>query len=236
MYDYYGWKVSDSDPGPANWMKQGKDLTTEEDEELLRVINADFLPNKRTALEIGVNYGFSIPLLSKHFDHVHTFDFPNDIFECFKFNMQERNINNITIHSHGLGAEDMQVANIDKFRRKGFRRGALANSVVDDQTQLRKGEDQYITEKKFEVKMLDGLHIEDVDLVIIDTEGYELKVLQGATETIKKYLPVLLVEFSAKQISKYNYTIQKLEKFLIDLGYRHYGNLNAVDRIYVYKM
>ena len=112
MYNYYGWKVSDSDPGPANWKKQGKDLTTEGDEELLRVINTDVLSNKRTALEIGVNYGFGIPLLSKHFNHVHTFDFPNDIFECFQANMQERNINNLTIHSYGLGAENMQEKRI----------------------------------------------------------------------------------------------------------------------------
>ena len=236
MYNYYGWKVSDSDPGPANWKKQGKDLTTEGNEELLRVINTDVLSNKRTALEIGVNYGFGIPLLSKHFNHVHTFDFPNDIFECFQANMQERNINNLTIHSYGLGAENMQVANIDRFRRKGFNRGALANSVVDDQTQLREGEDQYISQKKFEVKTLDSLHIEDVDLVIIDTEGYEVNVLQGATETIKRYSPVLVVEFSAKQLSKYNYTIQKLEKFLIELGYQHHNNLNAVDRVYVCKV
>ena len=121
-------------------------------------------------------------------------------------------------------------------KRKGFNRGALANSVVDDQTQLREGEDQYISQKKFEVKTLDSLQIKDVDLVIIDTEGYEVNVLQGATETIKRYSPVLVVEFSAKQLSKYNYKIQKLEKFLIELGYQHHNNLNAVDRVYVCKV
>ena len=93
-----------------------------------------------------------------------------------------------------------------------------------------------ISQKKFEVKTLDSLEIKDVDLVIIDTEGYEVNVLQGAIETIKRYSPVLVVEFSAKQLSKYNYTIQKLEKFLIELGYQHHNNLNAVDRVYVCKV
>jgi len=43
-------------------------------------------------------------------------------------------------------------------------------------------------------KTLDSFVFEDVDYIKIDVEGHELKVLQGATNTIKTYNPLIVVE------------------------------------------
>lgn len=234
MYDYYGWKVSDQDPGPAAWAKANNNITLQGDGELLQII--DMLPNKRTVIEAGVNYGFSTPMLSKQFDHVHTFDFPNDIFDCFVANMQDRKIENITMHSCGLGAEEVEVGIIDRFQRKKFERGALGTSVVDSSTKLVSEEKPYVAKQKFKIKTLDSLNIQQVDLIVVDTEGYELNVLKGASETIKNYSPVLVLEFSKKGLSqKYGYCLTDLHKYLLKIGYEHHSNLNKVDRVYVRK-
>jgi len=44
MYDYYGWKVSDLDPGPQSMMERGIDITSEGEAELKKI--SDLLTNK----------------------------------------------------------------------------------------------------------------------------------------------------------------------------------------------
>ena len=74
---------------------------------------------------------------------------------------------------------------------------------------------------------------------MIDTEGYELFVLKGGIETIKKYKPILVVEFSyAKQYrpvltQKFGYKLQTLRKFIIEeLGYKFIYKINKVDKVF----
>lgn len=52
----------------------------------------------------------------------------------------------------------------------------------------------------FVVKTIDSYHLSDVSLMKIDTEGYELKVLQGAEDTIVKNRPVILAEIADANI------------------------------------
>ena len=41
---------------------------------------------------------------------------------------------------------------------------------------------------------MDDYNFEDVDFIKIDVEWYELKVCQGAENTIKKYMPTIMFE------------------------------------------
>ena len=234
-YDYYGWKVSVDDPGPKTLKEKGIDITLEGEQDIKKI--SDLLTNKRTVVEAGVCYGFATPVLSKHFNHVHTFDFPNDIFDCFKVNMERLKIENITIHSYGLGEKELDVKLADRFETREFVRGSLNTSVVDNSTMLRDADKPYVKEKTYQVKPLDHLNLIDVDLIMIDTEGYELLVLKGATQTIQKYSPVLVIEFSYKKMlsSKYGYNYKQLHNYLTSIGYIHKRNLNKVDRVYVRK-
>ena len=68
---------------------------------------------------------------------------------------------------------------------------------------------------------------------MIDTEGYELFVLKGGIETIKKYKPILVVEFHNRNLTqKFGYNLSTLEKFINDLGYTFTCNINKVDKVY----
>lgn len=81
----------------------------------------------------------------------------------------------------------------------------------------------------FEFKPLDSLKIrQKIDLIKIDVEGAELEVLNGGIKTIKKNLPIIVVEtFSNKD---------KIEELLYPLGYEFYdANLNMCDYIYYCK-
>lgn len=59
------------------------------------------------------------------------------------------------------------------------------------------GQNEYAIEN-VPCKTLDSFDLDDVDLIKIDTEGYELNVCKGAIETIKKYRPAVYFETKQK--------------------------------------
>lgn len=63
------------------------------------------------------------------------------------------------------------------------------------------------------VKCLDDYQFEDVDFVKIDVEWYELKVCQGAEQTIKKYMPTIMFENKRNEADN-------CKEYLETLGYR----------------
>jgi len=58
-----------------------------------------------------------------------------------------------------------------------------------------------------------------LDLIKIDVEGHELQVFKGAQQTLKKFKPILVFEFSERQWRNAGVTPQAVEDFLTDLGY-----------------
>jgi len=72
---------------------------------------------------------------------------------------------------------------------------------------------------------LDSMKFDVLDLLQLDTEGYELNVLKGAKGTIKRLKPVIIAE---------NGHMQSVREFLEALDYTHVGQ-SAADHIYVPK-
>ena len=65
------------------------------------------------------------------------------------------------------------------------------------------------------VKTLDSFNLQNIGLIKIDTEGYEVPVLLGAKETILKNKPRLIIEVHKGQL-------RKIAQVLRDLNYRHF--------------
>jgi FkbM family methyltransferase len=60
---------------------------------------------------------------------------------------------------------------------------------------------------------------ERVDLIKIDVEGFEEKVLKGAIETLKKYKPLLFIEIDDNNLKRQSSTAKSVIGFLEQLGY-----------------
>lgn len=76
---------------------------------------------------------------------------------------------------------------------------------------------------------LDNIEIEEdtIDFLKIDVEGHELKVFQGARETLLKYKPIIFVEsFPNKKPG--------VDEFLTNLGYRLEKSFEGYNYLYIF--
>ena len=71
--------------------------------------------------------------------------------------------------------------------------------------------------------------VEKLDVVKIDVEGAEIKVLKGMEETIKEYKPTILMEVSDKRTEVFGYKAHELCDFLISKGYTLYLPVSRPD-------
>lgn len=83
---------------------------------------------------------------------------------------------------------------------------------------------------------LDGLlksysHLQECNLLKIDVDGYDIKVLKGAMKTIGQECPVLFFEYSPKEIIAMGGNPIEVYELLVGLGYSHllfYDNIGIL--------
>ena len=71
-----------------------------------------------------------------------------------------------------------------------------------------------LIKEKIKIQKLDRLNLKP-DLIKIDTEGSELDVIKSSLKTIKKYKPLIIVEYN-------HINFLNIKKILIKLGYKAY--------------
>ena len=73
------------------------------------------------------------------------------------------------------------------------------------------------TNGSISLKTLDSYNFNSVDMIKIDTEGYEIPVLEGAKNTIEKNKPWIQIEAN-KSGKRYGRTKLDIKEFLTNLG------------------
>ena len=80
-------------------------------------------------------------------------------------------------------------------------------------------------------KILEYKKYNKIDIIKIDVEGYEYEVLNGLKETIKRDMPIIILEYSpAFYIGDYSDRGEKILKLMKDLDYKYTvidGNINS---------
>jgi len=95
---------------------------------------------------------------------------------------------------------------------------------------------KFILQKnKIEVNKLDNFYFKKkIDLIKIDSEGHDLQVLKGGKKTIKKYKPILLIEYNkelffkicselGKNFKPYFYSVKKNN--FVKINYSNFDKL-----------
>ena len=168
-------------------------------------------------IDVGVYRGVYSYELSRLSNHVHLFEANPIIYEYLQKNLT-RIIKNITLYNYALSDRK----GIAKFRVP-IRRKTIFQSQFEEKYHAGRGtiHEPNVFDKfdKFDVKTikLDDFEFSNkISLIKIDVEGHELKVIDGAKETIKKHKPNLLVEIQ-EQHSK-----EKLLKSISYIQNLHY--------------
>jgi len=152
----------------------------------------------RTAVDVGAHVGLWSFNLARAFNHVHAFEPVQAHRECFETNTAE--LGNITLYACALGDRAGRV----KIRTEPTSSGDSRVDGVGD----------------IPMHTLDRMQLENVDLVKIDCEGFELFVLRGAEELLARQKPVVVVEQKPGHAQKFGLGERDAVAYLESLGYR----------------
>lgn len=155
------------------------------EEEVLKTIK-DVLPSGGTYVDIGSNIGQHALFASiiNPEGKVLSFEPLPKLYRQFLDSVNLNNLSNITIYNKACGEEESTM-NIN-FSTKNMGGASLAEAA---------GRESFET-----ISVLQGdtilLSEPRIDLIKIDTEGFELEVLRGIINTIEKFKPILIIEYS----------------------------------------
>ncbi len=148
------------------------------------VVRPTILQKGSVFVDVGANVGaWSIPA-SRYYRDIHAFEAYPPLAKILVKNARMNRIRNITVHPVALG---------DRQEQRDFwiyHDPALQGSF-DTNPDLKFRKRAHFG--FLETKTLDSFNLIPTVLKI-DTEGYEISVLQGAKNTIEKFKPVLVVE------------------------------------------
>jgi FkbM family methyltransferase len=175
-----------------------------------------YVKNKNIMIQAGGNCGYLLNSFVDHFNIIYTFE-PDPVnFYCLNQNISSPNV--IKLQSCiGETANTVSIQQLIRPDKPNDTGGVHINGNGYMPTII-----------------LDDLNIPGCDLIQLDVEGFELKALNGAIETIKKYKPVLCIEFCEKWLERYNDNSEKILNLLKNLNYT-YVETHGVDKIFVSK-
>lgn len=174
-----------------------------------------YVKNKNIMIQAGGNCGFILSTFIDHFKTVYTFE-PDPInFYCLNQNVTSPHVFKI----QACLGETQETVNIQHLERDGrpHDTGGVHVSGLGTTPTI----------------IIDDLNLPGCDLIQLDIEGYELKALKGATETIKKYKPVICVELCESWLNRYENTSEDIYNFLHSLNYKLVDS-EGVDKIFIY--
>lgn len=177
--------------------------------------------NPGLVLDIGANIGtYSIPLSKKFPDFFFcTFEPIKFIHDVLEKNVKINNIPNIKLFNIALSNE----SKFDLiYRLPHFCGNIGANSLNQNIAKMRLKEyikiEPKLEPELIEMKKLDDLKLNNIQMIKIDVEGFELKVLEGAVKTLKrnKYPPIM---YETWQDAWYSGQRMRILEFLKEIGY-----------------
>ncbi|MEE9372245.1 MAG: FkbM family methyltransferase [Saprospiraceae bacterium] len=167
-------------------------------------------------MDIGANMGdvsFNLARIIGNKGHVISFEPDRSNYERFERNLALNNFSNITLVKNGLGREFgsfTMAINENEPGNDGSKR-ILKTSNNSKNLELVK----IITLDSWVEKN----PIEQLDLVKIDVEGYEVKALKGGENTLVKYGPDLYMEVHDAKLKEQGSSAKELLFFIQGLGY-----------------
>ena len=184
-------------------------------EKLKNIIKKDFV-----IIDGGSNVGVHSITMSLLGDEVYSFEPNIYTYKLLLKNIDDNNINNIRAIQKGL---DETTHTLDvNFKSENFFENNCGAFTIGSEEQ---GENKI----NIDLITIDSLNLERLDLIKLDVEGYESRAIKGGLNTIKKYMPIIILECWVNpnipgdnnkylELVDIEYT-KKYFDFLINIGY-----------------
>ena len=174
---------------------------------------------KPVFIDIGANYGYYTVKFATDCSQVICFEPVSSTHRILAENIKSNQLSNVTTHKLGLSNENGELT-INLYSSSG--NNSIFERNIPDEHPLKK-----IGIEKIQLETLDELLQTQnniaPDIIKIDVEGAELKVLEGAAATISAFQPTIVIEYSETTSIDAGYNREKmLEKFRLP-GYVVYG-------------
>ena len=163
-------------------------------------------------LDVGANIGWTVLNMAKIAEQGKVVGFEPDPhnFERCSQNMLLNNFKNGVAFPLGLGNENRPMnIEIRSMSNRGGNRIAPAGSGATRMVEVVRLDDFSLARE-----------LPRVDLIKIDVEGYELNVLRGAEDLLKKHRPILFLELDDNNLLDQGDSALALIRFLGEVGYK----------------
>ena len=175
-------------------------MTGKLDAEMLYV--SGLIKDKRRFIDIGANlgiYSYHFKNLFQRIDSFEPLSEASNLISSLKSDV-------ITLHNVGLSDKKGEIKIYVPYEN-----GKLVLALASFEKREGKCE-----EKIVEIDLIDNYQFMDVDLIKIDVEGHEKNVIMGAQKTIKRNMPIMIIEIEQRHIS---YNIEEIFQMILNFDY-----------------
>ena len=188
-----------------------KPSRTEKLEHLRKALT--YVKSFRTAVDAGAHIGLWTEIMAKQFSRVLAFE-PLESNVRSLENLAEELIN-IEVYPWALGEDSVERAYLVCTPKDDN-----AGHVHSKHFVVKTPNDAWRRHLPTKIDKIDNYNIKDLDFLKTDCEGMDMFVLEGGIKTIKRCLPVIIVESHPKFEVRYGLQPGAPVKFLESLGYR----------------
>ena len=174
-------------------------------------------------VNIGSHIGTLALPLSRVYERVTCYEPFPPTHQHLLVNIQLNNITNIDVHRTALGDHDDTVYFLDPTRIPN-NSGGIHSVTRDDIAQGRKSSHLHTTQWHSPMQRLDDQNLAPFDTLLIDAEGTEYEVIQGAKHSIHKYKPIIFTEIwsdAKREQERLGTTQQAVIDLICSMGYTH---------------
>lgn len=181
------------------------------------------VPENCVFLDVGANIGQHSLIMSKFCKEIVAFEPIPVLQNRFEMNLTRNQIKNVQLYPFGLSNENIFTEMIVMNSHMGKSKPKLHNeSEYDFLKKSWTGKNgNEMTIQNVELRTLDSFNLQKVDFIKIDVEGYEYFVLQGGLNTIKKFKPQIIMEYSPLFFEAIEAGMsKKIYELVTELGYK----------------
>ncbi|MBX3241466.1 MAG: FkbM family methyltransferase [Chitinophagaceae bacterium] len=165
-------------------------------------------------VDVGANIGYHtlVSAARASYGHVYAFEPVKNMFERTNRNIALNRLDNVTTYHLALGntsgKEKIYVSANDNTGMSGLAKAGNFSGQIEEVsiTTL----DEWIQENR----------IEKIDILKIDVEGFDYKVLSGFEKNIERFKPIVIIEVIAAQLFRFGSTPADIYNFLESRGYK----------------